>query len=112
MKYMLFAFFMILVSSIAAAQDSGMSFPERSTETQSRYEIRSRLPELTDEIAMNYPVEVKDSIANQELQKLQRSLQTRSQFGRMPEQNTWAVIGVLAAIVITIIVIRVAYSGS
>lgn len=61
---------------------------------------------------MKFPGDITDGMENAQLEKLWRFLQTDSEFKRYPEQNTWAVIAVLAVIVTALIILRIAYGGS
>jgi hypothetical protein len=112
MKYILIAFFVILGNSIATAQNAGMAFLERAIEIQYRYEIRTPLPQLAEEISMKYPFQPRDTLVNMASDEARQPLQSRSQFEPWPQQNTWIVLGVIAAFVITIIVLRVGFGGS
>jgi len=94
-----------------------LSFPEsmnsgRSETEQPVCRIHTPLPQLSEQISMKFPLEIADSVESAGVLKLQRSLQTRSEFAKVPEQNTWVVLAVIAAVVTTIVVIRVAYGGS
>ena len=90
----------VVMFSIICMAD--LSFSQNKIEV-SAYRVRTPLPQLADEISMEYPYES---------QYVERQVQPISQFEPLPQQNTWVVLGVIIAAVSFLILASFVLAGS
>ena len=74
--------------------------------------IKTGLPQLVDEIGMKYPLQLAERSPGSASERPFDSSKSQSQFAPWPQQNTWVVIGIVAAFLVAIILFNTVLGGS
>ena len=94
----------LLIVSLACVTAQASDDDSLST-VQSRHVIETPLPQLVDELSLKLPLQKPPSEIDQ-FGGLRSYKQSTNQFNRIPDQNPWVVVGVLAAVVVFLLVLN------